>query len=93
MTKHTPKITKALIQEYGEQTYRDYKSRRDAYKKYGKANINGNFPNKRPTYEDAAWSSVYVAWGCGFITEKQQKTFLKAIIKYAKETKFPKNFI
>ena len=45
------------------------------------------------SYEDAAWSSVYVAEGCGEIESKDESKFHKAIVKFAKTTKFPKNFI
>jgi hypothetical protein len=84
---------KELVKEYGEQTYRDYKRNNDAFKKYGPCKGNGNFPNTRKTFEDAAWSSVYVAEGCGFISEEEHAAFHAAIVKYAKTTRFPKNFI
>jgi hypothetical protein len=87
------KFTKELVKRYGEQTYRDYKHHNDAFKKYGPCKGNGNFPNTRKTFEDAAWSSVWVASACGEIEEKDEKLFLKEIVKYAKTTKFPKNFI
>lgn len=87
------KFKKELVQEYGEQTYRDYKQHKDAFKKYGPCKGNGNFPNKRRSWEDVAWISVYVAWGCGLIKESEHNAFLRAIVKYAKTTKFPRNFI
>jgi len=82
-----------LVKEYGEQTYRDRKRHNDAYKKYGPCKGNGNFPNTRRTYEDAAWCSVLVAEGCGLIEEHEERAFLKAIVRYAKTTKFPPNFL
>ena len=44
------------------------------------------------SYEDAAWSSVYVAEAVGLITNKDIPRFHKAIVKYAKTTKFPRNY-
>jgi hypothetical protein len=72
------KFSKELVKRYGEQTYRDKR----AQGRKGKS-----------AYEDAAWSSVYVASACGEIEEKDQRKFLKVIVNYAKTTKFPKNFI
>ena len=84
---------KELVKEYGEQTYRDYKRHNDAFKKYGPCKGNGNFPNTRRTYEDAAWCSVLVAEGVGLIDSSEEMNFLRAIVKYARTTKFPANFI
>ena len=75
----TNEFDPALVKEYGEQTYRDYKRRTQ----FG----------AKSRYEDAAWSSAYVAWGCSYITEKEIPKFLKAIVRYAKTHKFPSNFV
>lgn len=72
-----PKFSPELVKKYGEQTYRDKKNQ----------GRRGKY-----AYEDAAWGSVYVASACGEIEEKDELLFLKAIVKYAKITKFPKNF-
>jgi hypothetical protein len=45
------------------------------------------------SYDDCAECSVMVADACGYITEKEQKAFHKAIVKYARTTRFPKSFI
>lgn len=93
MKRTRKKFPVALVKEFGEQTYRDYKNHRDAYKKYGACKGNGNFPNTRRSHEDVAWTSVFVAEGTGQITEKEQDAFHKAIVEYAKTTKFPRNFV
>ena len=45
------------------------------------------------TLDDSSYPSAYVAEACGEIEEKDFERFRKAIVNYAKRTKFPKNFI
>lgn len=62
-------------------------------KEYGEQTYRDKRSTKCRTYDDAAWSSVYVAQACGEITEKEMNLFRGAIAKYARSTRFPKNFI
>ena len=56
---------------------------KELVKEYGECTI-GDSKRTNSSYEDASWSSVYVAEACGYIKEKEQTNFRKAIIKYAK---------
>jgi hypothetical protein len=98
MKRTRSKFPKELVKEYGEQTYRDRKSHNAAYRKYANPKTNPHFRKTDNhgslwTWEDAAWTSVYVANGVGLITDKEQDKFHAAIVNYAKTTKFPRNFI
>jgi hypothetical protein len=61
-------------------------------KEYGEQ-THRDFLNSKTSHGDAAWSSVYVAWGVGMIEESEHELFRRAITKYADETKFPKGWI
>ena len=77
----TNKFALDLVKEYGEQTVRDFR----------RQNKQGTRAT-RQRYENAAWSSVYVAEACGYIVEKEQDAFLKAIVDWACKAKLPKSF-
>jgi len=62
-------------------------------KEYGEQTYRDRRYSGKSSYEDAAWSSVYVAEGCGQIESEEEKRFHAAIVKYAKTTRFPKNFL
>ena len=67
-------LSKKLVEEYGQQTYRDRQRTKNSH-------------------EDCAWSSVYVAEACGYISEKDMKRFHRAIVKYSKSFHPPRSFI
>jgi hypothetical protein len=75
------RFKKEVVKEYGEQVFRDSLAR---YPKAPKSDAALNF---------CSWSSAFVAWGVGLITEKQLESFRKTLITYVKKTRFPRNFL
>lgn len=75
-----PYFKKALVKEYGEQTYRDAKSQ------------NGKCTKSLKKLELASWGNAMVAGGCGLIDGKYEAAFRRAIVRYAKTTRFSKRF-
>lgn len=61
-------------------------------KDYGEQTYRDHQRTNNPL-EDAAWASVYVAEAVGQIIESEMNKFHAALVKYAKTTKFPDNFI
>lgn len=65
---------------------------KELIKEYGEQTHRDHLRTGQP-YEDSAWPSVLVAEGCGQIKEADENAFHAALVKYAKKTKFPDNFI
>jgi hypothetical protein len=67
---------------------------KELIKQYGEQTYRDSKRMKQ-SFNDSSWASTYVAAACGFIknTEKERLRFRRAIINYARKTRFPKNFI